>query len=35
MAVDELFTRDNKFKSSIVDQVHDSYTLENTSKDDY
>ena len=36
MAVDELFTRDSKFKSSIVDQVQDSYIMENTtSKDDY
>ena len=35
MAVDELFTRDSKFKS-IVDQAQDSYIMENTtSKDDY
>lgn len=34
MSVDELFIRDNKFKS-IVDQAQDSYTMENTSRTDY
>ena len=33
MSVEELFARDNKFKS-IVDQAQDSY-IENTSRTDY